>query len=234
MVYRLLCGWLCSQEICAADLLGGSDCSAGASRQVVVSVSVAGLGAVRIAPGDTRFTPFDLSDFPRSHSLLMSVGWATWFALIYGGITRYKAGATAIWIGVVSHWVLDWISHRPGMPLYPGGGPRLGLGLWNSIAGTIVVEMSMLVVGAWRYVSTTRARDAIGKYALGAYVLFLVVLYFGDRFSSPPDNMQEVARTGVAAMFVMLPRIWWFDRRRGLRSQPTAAPLPTAERAAGG
>jgi hypothetical protein len=57
----------------------------------------------RIAPGDTRFTPFDLSDFPWSHSLLVSVVWATWFALIYGGITRYKAGATAIWIGVVSH-----------------------------------------------------------------------------------------------------------------------------------
>jgi hypothetical protein len=187
----------------------------------------------RIVPGDTRFTPFDLYDYPWSHSLLMSVAWATGFAFIYWHKTRYQAGTSAISIGVVSHWVLDWISHRPDMPLYPGGGPRLGLGLWNSIAGTMIVESSMLAVGAWLYVGTTRARDAIGKYAFGAYLLFLMLLYIGDRFSPPPDNMQEVAWNGIAAIFVILPWIWWFDRHRGLRSQPTAAPLPTGERTAG-
>jgi hypothetical protein len=39
-----------------------------------------------------------------------------------------RPGAIAIWIGVVSHWVLDWISHGLDMPLYPGGA-RYGLGL---------------------------------------------------------------------------------------------------------
>ena len=65
---------------------------------------------------------------------------ATVFAGIYFALPRYQPGALAIWIGVVSHWVLDWITHRPDMPLYPGGGPRFGLGLWNSIAGTMVVK----------------------------------------------------------------------------------------------
>jgi hypothetical protein len=47
------------------------------------------------------------------------------------------------------------------MPLYPGGA-RFGLGLWNSIAGTLVVEILMFATGVWLYVRSTRARDRIG------------------------------------------------------------------------
>src|SRR5262249_18267458 len=116
-----------------------------------------------IEVGNTRYTPLDLYDYPWSHSLLMSIAWATVFTAIYFALTRYKPGSLAIWMGVVSHWVLDWITHRPDMPLYPGGGPRLGLGLWNSIAGTMLVEIGMLAVGLGLYVSSTRARDRIGR-----------------------------------------------------------------------
>ena len=55
---------------------------------------------VRIDPGNTRFTPLDLYDYPWSHSLLMSVIWATLFAGIYYAISRYRTGAIVIWIGV--------------------------------------------------------------------------------------------------------------------------------------
>jgi membrane-bound metal-dependent hydrolase YbcI (DUF457 family) len=176
----------------------------------------------RIAVGDTRYTPFDLYDYPWSHSLLMSIVWATAFALLYYLVTRYKPGSVAIWIGVVSHWILDWITHRPDMPLYPGGGPRLGLGLWNSIAGTMVVEIGMLVVGVWLYVRVTRSRDRIGRYAFAAYVLLLFVLYIGDRVSPPPQSMTEVAWTGIAASAIFLPWSWWYDRHRCLPSESTA------------
>src|SRR4029077_7128000 len=78
---------------------------------------------VRIDPGNTPFTPLEFVSYPWSHSLLMSLLWATAFALIYYAATRYRAGSVAVWIGVNSHWILDWISHAPDMPLYPGG-PR--------------------------------------------------------------------------------------------------------------
>ena len=169
---------------------------------------------VKIDPGNTRFTPLDLYYYPWSHSLLMLVVWATAFALIYYRISRYRAGAVAVWIGVVSHWVLDWISHRPDMPLYPGGGPRLGLGLWNSVAGTMVVELLMFVIGVWLYMSATRARDRIGRFAFATYVGLLLLLYVGDRFSPPPPSAADIAWTGIAAMVVLLPWAWWFDHHR--------------------
>jgi membrane-bound metal-dependent hydrolase YbcI (DUF457 family) len=167
----------------------------------------------RIAVGDTRFTPLDLYDYPWSHSLVLLAAWATVLGAAYFLWKRDWIGAAAIWIGVVSHWVLDWITHRADMPLAPGGA-KFGLGLWNSIAGTMVVEIAMLAAGVWMYATATRARDWIGRYAFGAYVAVLMILYVGDRFSGPPGNMLEVALTGVVATMVMLGWAGWFDWHR--------------------
>jgi hypothetical protein len=172
---------------------------------------------VRIDPGNTRFTPFDFVSYPWSHSLLMLCVWATAFGPIYFAITRYWAGAAAIWIGVVSHWVLDWVTHRPDMPLVPGGA-RYGLGLWNSIAGTMAVEILMFAAGVWMYVSVTRAKDRIGRYAFRAYVVFLVVIYFANAFGPPPDSVTEVAWAAIAAPIILIPWAWWFDRHRKAES----------------
>jgi len=170
----------------------------------------------RIVPGITKYSPLDLYDFPWSHSLLLCCVWATLFAGVYYAIARYRAGAVAIWIGVVSHWVLDWISHGPDMPLYPGSA-KYGLGLWNSIWGTMTVEIAMYALGVGLYVSATRARDRIGTYAFWAFVLLNFGFYIADRFGPLPANMSEVAWPGVVASAVLLPWAWWFDRYRALR-----------------
>lgn len=174
---------------------------------------LAGSEQARIDPGNTRFTPLDFVSYPWSHSLLMAVVWATAFALVFYGITRYRPGTVVIWIGVVSHWVLDWVSHRPDMPLYPGG-PKLGLGLWNSIAGTMIVEVAMLAAGIYLYLHATRASDPSGQYLLAAFVGLLLVLYVADRFSPPPPSVAAIAWTGIAAAIIFLPWSWWIDRHR--------------------
>ena len=168
---------------------------------------------VRIDPANTRFTPLDLVWFPWSHSLLMTAIWATVFAALYYAITRYRAGAWVIWIGVVSHWILDWITHRPDMPLYPGSA-RYGLSLWNSIPGTMIVELSMFAVGLWLYARATRAKDRIGRYAFFAYAVLLLFSYIADRFSSPPHGTGDIAWPGIIAEAVLLPWAWWFDHHR--------------------
>jgi len=168
---------------------------------------------LRIDPGNTRFVPLDLVYYPWSHSLLLCAVWATAFSLLYHRIRHYRPGTIAIWIGVMSHWVLDWVTHGPDMPLYPGG-PRFGLGLWNSVAGTMVVEIAMFVVGVWLYVRATRASDRIGQYAFLAYVVLLLVTYIGDRFSKPPTSVGEIAWPGLIAGVLMLLWAWWFDSHR--------------------
>jgi hypothetical protein len=171
---------------------------------------------VRIDPGNTRFTPFDFVSYPWSHSLLMLCVWATAFGAIYYAITRYWSGAIAIWIGVVSHWVLDWVTHRPDMPLVPGGS-RYGLGLWNSIAGTMVVEILMFAAGVWMYPRATQAKDGVGGWAFIAYVALLLVIYVADAFGSTPDSVKEVAWLAIALPIVFLPWAGWFDRHRSMK-----------------
>jgi len=59
-------------------------------------------------------------------------------SLEYWRITRYVRGAMVFAFGVLSHWFLDFVTHRPDMPLCPGG-LKLGLGLWSSLPATVAV-----------------------------------------------------------------------------------------------
>ena len=88
-----------------------------------------GLEHVRIAPGNTVFTPLDFYDYPISHSLLAVLGWSVGFGLVYYAVRRSGRNALILGAIVLSHWVLDFISHRPDLPLIPGMETRVGLGL---------------------------------------------------------------------------------------------------------
>lgn len=168
---------------------------------------------VRIQPGNTAFTPLNFVSYPISHSLAAALGWATLFALLYYLITDYGKGTLVIWVGVVSHWVLDWISHGPDMPLYPGS-PRFGLGLWNSIIATVVVEGLMFAIGVWIYLRVTRARDGIGRWALRAFVAAVSALYVANLFSPPPPNVRVLGMGALALSLFLILWAWWADRHR--------------------
>src|SRR5215208_4533406 len=95
-----------------------------------------GLEQVRIDPGNTALTPLDFVSYPYSHSLVLLLVWGAAMALVCSPFARGRHVFAVISALVVSHWVLDFITHRPDMPLYPGGA-KLGLGLWNSIVATV-------------------------------------------------------------------------------------------------
>lgn len=174
-----------------------------------------GVERVRIDPGNTAFTPLAFDYYPWSHSLLMAFAWAAIFAALYHWRTADRRGAIVLAAGVVSHWVCDWITHRPDMPLWPGASsPLLGLGLWNSVRGTQVVELLMLAAGVWLYARTARTRDRVGAWSLWVLVALLVVLYFAAA-SAPPPSVTALAATGLTAWLFPLWG-WWIDRHRAV------------------
>ena len=73
-------------------------------------------------------TPLDLHDYPWSHSLAMSLVWSVLCAGLFWAGTHYGRGALVVALGVFSHWVLDFVTHRPDMPLYPGSTGRSAWG----------------------------------------------------------------------------------------------------------
>src|SRR6266850_4527897 len=171
-----------------------------------------GIEQVRIVPGITAFAPLDFVSYPYSHSLLFLCIWGLLFGAICAGVVRDRRVLLVIFALVVSHWVLDWITHRPDLPVYPGG-PKVGLGLWNSIPGTVVVEVAMFVVGVWMYARSTRARDPVGRRAFAAYIGFLLAAYAAN-LGPPPPTITALVATAIAGALVLLVWAWWFDRHR--------------------
>jgi membrane-bound metal-dependent hydrolase YbcI (DUF457 family) len=177
---------------------------------------LAGVEHVRIAPGITAFTPLDFYDYPFTHSLLNVLGWSLLAALVYR-IARKAPWRDAMVVGaaVLSHWVLDYVTHRPDLPLWPGG-PKVGLGLWSSIAGTIVVEVALFVVGLWLYLRATIAIDRTGVVALWALVLLVAIIYVANITSPPPPDARTIGFAALAA-WLFVPWGFWIDRHRRVR-----------------
>jgi len=172
----------------------------------------AGVEQVRIVPGITAFTPLEFVSYPYSHSLLALVIWGVLFGGICALVLRDRRVMLVVAALVVSHWVLDWVTHRPDMPLYPGS-RTFGLGLWNSVPATIAVETAMFVAGVWMYVRATRARDVIGRRAFAALVGFLFAAY-AAAMGPPPPSITALVVTAIAGAAIIIVWAWWFDRHR--------------------
>jgi hypothetical protein len=179
---------------------------------------LAGIERVEIVPGITRMTPLDFVHYPWSHSLAMALVWGALFALAYWLVRRRARDALILGAIVVSHWLLDWVVHRPDLPLYPGEEQRHGLGLWNSVGGSLAVELALFAAGILIYLRCTRALDRVGTYAFWGLVALLVVSYLGATFGPPPPSIHALALTSLAG-YLMVAWGWWIDRHRVAREE---------------
>ena len=172
-----------------------------------------GLEKVEIDPGNTAFTPLAFIHYPISHSLITAIGWSVFFALVYFAISRYKTGAIVVGIGVLSHWVLDAIVHRPDLPIFPGNETMIGFSLWNSIPTTLIIESLLFTVGVGIYSKITRPKDKIGQYGFWAFIGLLIIIYISNILGPPPPSVSALA--WVALLVWIFPFLAeWIDRHR--------------------
>jgi hypothetical protein len=172
-----------------------------------------GVERVIIDPGATAVTPLDFLSYPLSHSLLADLGWACLFAGIYKVVKQDSRGAVCLWFVLISHWLLDAVSHRRDLPLYPGSSTYVGLGLWNSTFWTVLVEGAIFGYGARLYARATHARDRVGTFAFRAFIALLLLVYLINIFGPPPPSERAVA-WGSLGMWLFVLWAYWLDRHR--------------------
>ena len=175
---------------------------------------MAGFEHASIEPGFTAVSPLNLYDFPYSHSLAAALVWAAVFGGAYFFIQGDSWGGWAVAALVLSHWVLDFIVHRPDLLLFPGGTEPFGYYLWNSVKQTLLVEGAIFFLGIVFYLGTTRATDLTGSLSFWALMLLLGLLWLGSIYGPPPPSMTVVAVTTLAGFFVILLWTWWIERHR--------------------
>lgn len=172
-----------------------------------------GLEQVAIVPGITAVTPLDFISYPYSHSFVMALIWsALGFGITYL-IRQDLAVSFLIGACVGSHWLLDFLTHRPDLPLTLSETTKVGLGLWYYKAATVMLESVLFVSGAWLYLRKTEAQDKVGSVGLWSLIIFMTVIHLSNISGPPPPSVSAIAWAGhLQWLFV----IWayWVDKHR--------------------
>jgi hypothetical protein len=178
----------------------------------------------RIVPGITLVSPIDLYDYPISHSLVASLIWSFVLGTGYYLFTKKTFGSVVVALCVLSHWILDFITHHPDMPLGFGTTTYVGLGLWNSLWGALVVEIGLYAVGVWLYLRFTQPIDRVGKFGAWSLIAILFVGYVASLIGGPPPNVMSLAIGGnVTWLFVLW--AYWIDKHRISIESKQGAPI---------
>ncbi|HEV7670507.1 MAG TPA: hypothetical protein VGS22_18465 [Thermoanaerobaculia bacterium] len=154
-----------------------------------------GIEKVRIAPGTTASNPLDLYYMPYTHGLVAAALWSCAAATAYQLIARPANRQTSAMIGfaVFSHWILDFVDHRPDLPCTTT--PR------KSAWGFGILPRSP---SAWKPPCSSKGS---GSASEGTSPVF---------FGPPPTSDRAAAWTALIAYSVFAAVIWWLqDRRAG-------------------
>ena len=183
---------------------------------------ILGIEKVRIVPGITASNPLDLYYMPYTHSLAAAVLWAVAAVVLCKLLPTLRTWVAAAWIGlaVFLHWVLDWLVHRPDLPLYDNT-MKVGLGLWNYPVLAFLLEALLLFGGMAMYLRRTTACNAVGHVGPPIFGLLMLAIQSYVFFGPPPTSPAAAALTALIAYLIFAVVALWLDRQRE-RAAPAA------------
>ena len=172
---------------------------------------------VAVVPGYTKYNAYEFLYFPYTHSLLMGAVWGLLVGILYQLWKKDTRGAIVVGLCVLSHWFLDLIVHTTDLPLTPFSDYKVGFGLWNYFAATLIVETILFLGGAYIYATITKAKNNIGKWGLYTLVILLLIFSISSAFGpTPPDSIKILFVSFMIVMSLIVSLAWWVDKNREL------------------
>lgn len=152
-----------------------------------------------------------LEHMPYTHSLPASIAWSVGAALLARLVLRlpWKV-AVVIALTVFSHWLADFLVHRPDLELWFGG-EKVGLGLWNYPVPEQAVEIGLLglAAAAWTW---RRAKLGQGLWPALVFVGLLLALQIYAMLQPANPDPVGLGTTAIAVYLVFTALAWIVDR----------------------
>ena len=164
--------------------------------------AIFGIEKMRVEPGATVMVPYDLYHMPYTHSLLGTAIWALAFSTVIIWVRRDALAALLGAFVVLSHWLLDWLTHRPDLSLM-GGNDMHGLGLWNFPLIAIPLELGITLGAFYWYVKKTNGPVGPPAILIGVLLIFQAINWFGPHppFAGPVLYGQALLAFAFATLF---------------------------------
>lgn len=178
-----------------------------------------GIEKVRIVPGITATNPLDLYYMPYTHSLIAAILWSLAAGLTYW-LSRRADGLIAAGLvcgAVFSHWVLDFLVHRPDLPLF-GNTLKVGLSLWNYPALAFALEIGLLFGGTYLYLHAAKAKSRGRRYGMVVLGILMVIVQAIVFFGPPPVSDRAAAITALTLYIVFAAVTYWLEEKRTPRN----------------
>ncbi|MEM9619293.1 MAG: hypothetical protein AAF936_15165 [Pseudomonadota bacterium] len=174
-----------------------------------------GVEHVRIVENFTASNHFDLYHMPYTHSLVMAALWSLVAGAVYMMLRKQAGLIGGVVIGalVFSHWLLDFVTHKPDLELWFGG-PKVGLALWDNRPLAVSTEFALLIAGLGLYLVKTKAKGAMGRVALAVLFLLLAAAQLFGNFGPPPESAAMAAQSAIIAYLVFAALAAWVDATR--------------------
>ena len=191
------------------------------------SLVALGVEKVRIDPS-LPGSDLDLYSMPYTHSLPAALAWSAGAMVVALAFKLPWRAALVLGLTVFSHWILDFLVHRPDLLIWPGH-VKVGLAFWNFPFPELALEMGLLAVAG---VAWTAGRKTEGRHAWPA-AIFLALLSGLQLINEMGGGMKDPTALGVQALLIYLVFVaiaWVVDRRpapRVLSTSPDATKAAT-------
>ncbi len=164
---------------------------------------LAGVEQVRLDPA-LPSNPLELEGIPVSHSLPATFFWsALAFAAARRALGLRAAAAGIVAATCASHWFLDFLVHRPDLPVFFGPW-KVGLGTWNYPIPAYLLEIALLCTTAWLCARSCRAPGR-GPRPWLVFAAGLLVLQTATSFGRFPTSVTGMV---IPALLLYLAIPW--------------------------
>jgi membrane-bound metal-dependent hydrolase YbcI (DUF457 family) len=175
---------------------------------------IAGIEHVQFKPGMGAANYVASSDIGWSHSLLMNAVWSGLFAAAWFIGRRHARAAWVLFAAGLSHWLLDFIAHRPDMALTPWAHRYFGLGLWTSIPATLIVEGGFWLAAIVLFLRATRPKNRWGIYVFWSVAALLTLAWYSNLTGPPPPGALAAGISALILFSLIVAWGYWMDRLR--------------------